>query len=82
MVTGAQVRMARAFLGWSAAKLAEESQVSHATIKRMEAEDGFPDARGGNIEAVYKALTAAGIVFLAETEEGVGIRGKRKTKRK
>jgi hypothetical protein len=36
----------------------------------MELDDGFPTARGGNIDAVYKALVAAGVTFLPETEEG------------
>jgi transcriptional regulator with XRE-family HTH domain len=81
MVTGAQVRMARAFLRWSAVELAEESGISVATIQRIEADDGFPASRGGNIEAVHKALTGAGITFLPDSEEGVGIRGKLKTKR-
>lgn len=32
--------------------------------------------RGGNIEAVYKTLVAAGITFLPDNDEGVGVRGK------
>jgi transcriptional regulator with XRE-family HTH domain len=81
MVTGAQVRMARAFLRWSAVELAEKSGVGISTINRIESEDGFPASRGGNIEAVHKALAGAGITFLQDSEEGVGIRGKLKTKR-
>jgi transcriptional regulator with XRE-family HTH domain len=79
--TGAQVRMARAFLKWSIADLAEQSGVGISTIQRIETEDGFPSARGGNIDAVYKALSAAGITFLPENEKGVGVRGKAKSRR-
>jgi transcriptional regulator with XRE-family HTH domain len=79
--TGAQVRMARAFLKWSIADLAEKSGVGISTIQRIEVEDGFPAARGGNIDAVYKALVAAGVTFLPEDEAGVGVRGKQKAKR-
>jgi transcriptional regulator with XRE-family HTH domain len=81
MFTGAQVRMARAFLKWSLADLAEKSGLGISTIQRIEADDGFPAARGGNIEAVNKTLVAAGITFLPETEEGIGVRGKAKGRR-
>jgi transcriptional regulator with XRE-family HTH domain len=78
MFTGAQVRMARAFLKWSVAELAEKSGVGISTIQRIEADEGFPTARGGNIDAVYKTLAAAGVTFLPENDEGVGVRGKSK----
>jgi transcriptional regulator with XRE-family HTH domain len=81
MFTGAQVRMARAFLEWSIADLAEKSGVGISTIQRIEGEDGFPAARGGNIDAVYKALSASGITFLPENDEGIGVRGKLKARR-
>jgi transcriptional regulator with XRE-family HTH domain len=81
MFTGAQLRMARSFLKWSAVELAETAGVGLSTIQRMELDDGFPAARGGNIEAVYKTLVAAGVTFLPETDEGVGVRGKHKAKR-
>ena len=40
----------------------------------MEQDEGFPIARGSNIEAVYKTLTGAGIMFVPENGGGVGIR--------
>jgi transcriptional regulator with XRE-family HTH domain len=82
MFTGAQVRMARAYLRWSIAELAEKSGVGISTIQRIEGEDGFPAARGGNIDAVYKTLVAAGVTFLPENDEGIGVRGKAKRKGK
>lgn len=74
MITGAQMRMARGYLRWSAKQLGEKAGVAESTIKRMEQDEGFPIARGANIEAVYKALTEAGIVFLDENGGGVGVR--------
>jgi transcriptional regulator with XRE-family HTH domain len=73
MITGAQIRMARGYLRWSAKQLAEKARVAESTIKRMEQDEGFPVARGANIEAVYKTLIAAGIEFL-EDSNGVGVR--------
>ena len=74
MITGAQIRMARGYLRWTVKELAENAGVAESTVKRMEAEDGFPAARGGNIEAVYKALVAAGIQLIPENGGGAGVR--------
>jgi transcriptional regulator with XRE-family HTH domain len=74
MITGAQLRMARGYLRWSAKKLAGKAGVAESTIKRMEQDEGFPVARGANIEAVYRTLADAGIVFVPENGGGVGIR--------
>ena len=74
MISGAQIRMARGYLRWTVKDLAEKAGVAESTIKRMEAIDGFPAARSGNIEAVHKALVAAGITFIAENGGGAGVR--------
>jgi transcriptional regulator with XRE-family HTH domain len=74
MITGAQIRMARGYLRWSAKELADKAGVAESTIKRMEQDEGFPIARGSNIEAVYKTLTGAGIVLVPENGGGVGVR--------
>ena len=41
-LTGAQVRMARAFLRWSVADLARNAKVGISTVQRIEASDGGP----------------------------------------
>ncbi len=74
MITGAQLRMARGYLRWSAKELADKAGVAESTVKRMEQDEGFPIARGANIEAVYRALSDAGIIFVPENGGGVGIR--------
>jgi transcriptional regulator with XRE-family HTH domain len=79
MITGAQLRMARGYLRWSAKELADRAGVAESTIKRMEHDEGFPIARGANIEAVYRTLTEAGIIFLPENGGGVGIRLRKTT---
>lgn len=76
MLTGAQVRAARGFLKWTVADLAKASGVGISTIQRIESDDGFPAARGGNIEAVHAALIEAGITFLPEDSQGQGVRWK------
>ena len=48
--------------------------MTESTIKRMEQDDGFPIARGANIEAIYKTLADARIILVPENGGGVGIR--------
>jgi transcriptional regulator with XRE-family HTH domain len=73
MITGAQIRMARGYLRWSVKELAEAAGVAPSTVVRMEADEGFPIAKGANIQAVYQALIDAGIVFIAGNGHGPGV---------
>ena len=74
MITGQQIRAARAMLKWSAKELAAESGVSWATIQRMEAQDGVPGGLAQNVEKLQRCLESAGIDFIAENGGGVGVR--------
>ena len=42
MITGGQIRAARAALRWSVQRLADEARISTQTIKRFEVADGVP----------------------------------------
>ena len=77
MITGAQIRAARALLKWKAKDLAEESEISWATIQRMESAEGTPPGLAVNHEKLQKTLEAAGIMFLAaDANGGPGVRFK------
>jgi predicted transcriptional regulator len=54
--------------------LAERSNVSIATIKRLEPTIGPIRANKVTIEALRRALESAGIEFIAENGGGVGVR--------
>ena len=78
MITGAQLRAARALLGIDQRGLAALSQLSVPTIQRMEGSEGVIR---GNVDSLMKlvgALEAAGIVLIGEgrasTEGGRGVR--------
>jgi len=78
MVTAAQLRAARALLGFDQRKLAEQAGLSLPTIQRMEASEGVVR---GNVDSLMKlvgALEAAGIVLIADgaasAEGGRGVR--------
>jgi hypothetical protein len=91
MISGAQVRAARAFLRWSAAELAKRAKLALSTVQLIEAVDGSPAAGGGlewraaardeSIKAVHDALVRAGVTFLPDDGNGVGVRAKGKTVR-
>jgi transcriptional regulator with XRE-family HTH domain len=73
-VTGGQMRAARALLRWTAEKLAEESGVGLATIKRSEASDTVVRMIPANAAAVQLALEKGGIELIAENGGGPGVR--------
>lgn len=66
MLTAAQLRAARALLGFDQRKLAELSGLSIPTIQRMEASE---ELIRGNVDLLMKliaALNAAGIELIGE----------------
>ena len=74
MITGGQIRAARAALGWSASKLAEVSGVSQPTIQRFEQSNGIPPSRSSTLHEIKKTFEEAGIEFIGTPEDGPGIR--------
>jgi transcriptional regulator with XRE-family HTH domain len=66
MITGMQMRAARALLGLDQRELAQRSGLSLPTIQRMEASDGVVR---GNVDSLMKlvdALAASGIELIGE----------------
>jgi transcriptional regulator with XRE-family HTH domain len=71
MITGTQLRMARAALKWGVRDVAREAKVSPATVTRIEA-DGVANA--STLAAIRAALEAAGVVFIPQNGGGPGVR--------
>lgn len=61
MITGIQVKMARAALGWKAADLADRSDVTVNTIFRLE---GGKGVQASTLAAIQHALEDAGVTFI------------------
>jgi transcriptional regulator with XRE-family HTH domain len=76
MITGGQIRSARATLRWSVHQLAERAGVSIQTIKRFEATEGVPRSRTQTLLEIKAALETAGIEFIGTPEDGPGIRAR------
>lgn len=73
MLTAAQIRAARALLGWSQPALAKASGLSLPTIVRMESQLGPGRSSAANVESMRRALENAGVTFLeADDESAVG----------
>ena len=74
MVTGLQIRAARALLRWSAQQLAEAADVGVTTLRRFELEDGIPSGNIRTIEAIRCTLEDQGIEFIGTPDDGPGVR--------
>jgi transcriptional regulator with XRE-family HTH domain len=74
MITGAQIRAARAALSWSAQTLADRSRVGIRTIVRLESVDGLPAGHSTTLQEIKSALETAGIEFIGSPADRPGIR--------
>jgi DNA-binding XRE family transcriptional regulator len=62
MISGKQIRAARALVGWRQRELAAAAGVSEISIKN--AERGVVDSRGSTLNAIQLAFDRAGVIFL------------------
>lgn len=69
-----QVKAARALLAWSQSDLAMAAGVSDPTVARLESVDGVLGGRSGTVDAIRRALEAAGVIFVDENGAGPGVR--------
>jgi predicted transcriptional regulator len=77
LISGRQLKAARALVGWEQTDLAKKSGVAVSTIRRMESFQGEVGARTSTLSLVEKALEKAGIEFLNSESPGVRLRPKR-----
>jgi len=75
MISPAQIRAARALLGWKQTDLASASGVSVISIKNIER--GKTDARSSTVAKIERAVGDAGVMFLdagVNRDGGPGVR--------
>jgi transcriptional regulator with XRE-family HTH domain len=73
MIEAAQVRAARALIGWPQSKLAETAGVPLSIVERFET--GAPDHVGDEtIDKMRVALESAGVAFIPKNGGGAGVR--------
>jgi DNA-binding XRE family transcriptional regulator len=78
----AQIRAARALLGWSQDKLARTAGVGLTTLQRIEQNEGIVKGNFSTALKIQKALEQAGILFTDDEAGEIGVRltGKRRAK--
>jgi transcriptional regulator with XRE-family HTH domain len=74
MLTGEQIRAARALARMEQTELAAAAEVSVETVKRLERIVGPISANTGTEAALRGAFNKAGVIFIDENGEGPGVR--------
>jgi transcriptional regulator with XRE-family HTH domain len=75
MLQSAQIRAARALLGWKQDDLAKAANIGIATIRRIEGQDGPVMGYVSTLMRIQSAFQGAGILFLDnDAGGGIGIR--------
>lgn len=71
MITGRQIRAARALLHWTQELLAEKALVALTALKRLESERGL-GVHESTRDQVRRALESAGVIFV-DTIQNQGV---------
>ena len=81
-LASAQIRAARALIRWSAEDLAKQCALGITTIRRAELRDSATKLTAANDLAIRRALEAAGVEFIDESESGgAGVRLRKRSDR-
>lgn len=73
MISGKQIRAARALLDWSGQKLADKCGVSLKTLRRYEPQDGIPSGNTKVLESIKSKLEESGIIFSGDPVKSPGV---------
>jgi transcriptional regulator with XRE-family HTH domain len=71
MITGSQIRAARALLGWSQQKLADKALLSETAILKMEKQRA--DSRTSTLMKARQSLESAGVEFINRPDGTIGV---------
>jgi transcriptional regulator with XRE-family HTH domain len=83
MLQVAQIRAARALLGWRQDDIAHAAKISVATIRRIESQEELSTGNVSTLLKIQGAFEQAGIQFLDEDEtSGFGVRMAKKKRRR
>jgi transcriptional regulator with XRE-family HTH domain len=83
MLQVAQIRAARALLGWRQDDIAQAAKISVATIRRIESQEELSTGNVSTLLKIQGAFEEAGVQFVDEDETGgFGVRMAKKKKRR
>ena len=75
MISGLQIRAARAILSWSAPETARRTGLTRETVLRLEKYDDVPPSRTQSLVELKRVFEEAGIEFIDDNgERGPGVR--------
>lgn len=77
VLTGPQIRAARALLGWSTTDLAKRAGLARSTVQRADAAPEVPMVAARSLAMIQAAIEAAGVIFLEVGDTRSGGRGVR-----
>lgn len=77
MISGTQIRAARALLGMSGTELSNRAGVGWSTVQRFESSDEVPQSKGGTLEKIKEALESCGIEFIGDPIKAPGVQLRR-----
>jgi transcriptional regulator with XRE-family HTH domain len=78
MISGAQVRAARALLGWTVRDLAHRAVTSVSAINSLEGGAGPPAVYAKRVADIQLVLEAAGVEFLGGSAPGLRLYPKKR----
>ena len=79
MISGRQIRSARALLGLSGQELADKCGISLKTLRRYEPQNGIPAGNTKVLESIESVLEGHGIVFTGHPVKDPGVSLNQKT---
>ena len=74
MLTGGQIRAARALLRLTTKEVSALSGLGVQTIHRFEQEDGVPPSRSQTLMDLKRAFEEAGVEFIGAPDDNPGVR--------
>jgi hypothetical protein len=75
VITGSQIRAARALLNWQSEGLSKKAGITRQTLHRLESFDDIPPSRTQSLVELQRVFEEAGIEFIdAEDNKGPGVR--------
>jgi DNA-binding XRE family transcriptional regulator len=74
VITGGQIRAARALLDWTAEVAAKAAGISRQTLLKFERHEVIPPSRTQSLLDLKRVFEEAGIEFIGAPGEGPGVR--------
>jgi len=75
MITGKQVRAAKALLNWTGSDLAAKAGVGLSTVRRVESCDGLLESASIKVlQSLKYAFESAGVEFIGTPDDRPGVR--------